>query len=819
MLLFDHPYVYVRPIPVLVKQRQLRRPLSTSEADTSPSDSSPSAEGSTLPCIGAAAALERLDQQRAAYGIGPLVARSFLSLAVQGEASSLPHPEPSADGELSDGESSASEVDSECSMGSSGGDAGTDGGKDHGTRARYEELQSRWAMASSVVQVGVLSGADHLRTHLTLWSLQDAAASTKVASLQQKPAEGGRPEAAAPATKLPIAKARPAKRPKKPPAKRPEKTMAAAKSISASAQRLSVATAADSSDEDAAPATKPPIAKAPPAKRPEKITAAAKSISTSAQGLSVASPSEDDEPFPTTSDSPSASSDDEAPAAEAAVEASSAAAPAPAPASAKTTLPPTTVRTVECPTKAGVIFTDATESDAAVQELASSRFLMKEQRMLPYRTGDGHISLPLLESSMALVTSGALTPPKQVVSSLHKWLRYARHTLGGGNKVHPHPLPRPQIYQEEDSVTCPICLDPFPPSEIVQHLPCKHEQCQSCTHKLLLERTDHPNCPLCRTAVQSCKITDEGLIRHIPIFFPNMGMWSVQYAENLPSFSEIARGEVCAFCLAADGRRVVECDTCNCAFHPECQSSIRLLDDQAINDLDSWSCSSCQPLAPQAKMPSLLTLTCPGKGGCSCGERLMFMARQPLSDSTLWRCNGTACRLAVEKSGTCEISPDEPRYSCTARGESCDVDLCLGCARLLATALAPNSDDRGDDGGPSGNGNGKGSEGGGGGGEGGGGSDGGGEVDQHPSFLGRGGGGDGGVVDAAPSLADLYDEAATAALDMHEENDDNYWCLLERLSIAMATTKVQGKASEKEGSSRTLEETLEEALEAVSCWA
>ena len=82
-----------------------------------------------------------------------------------------------------------------------------------------------------------------------------------------------------------------------------------------------------------------------------------------------------------------------------------------------------------CPTKAGVIFTDATESDAAVQELASSRFLMKEQRKLPYRTGDGHISLPLLESSMALVTSGALTPPEQVVSSLHKWLRHARHAL------------------------------------------------------------------------------------------------------------------------------------------------------------------------------------------------------------------------------------------------------------------------------------------------------------------------------------------------------------------------------------------------------
>ena len=111
------------------------------------------------------------------------------------------------------------------------------------------------------------------------------------------------------------------------------------------------------------------------------------------------------------------------------VEASSAAAPAPAPASAKTTLPPTTVRTVVCPTKAGVIFTDATESDAAVQELESSRFLMKEERMLPYRTKDGHISLPLLESSMALVTSGALTPPKQVVSSLHKWLQYARNAL------------------------------------------------------------------------------------------------------------------------------------------------------------------------------------------------------------------------------------------------------------------------------------------------------------------------------------------------------------------------------------------------------
>ena len=90
-------------------------------------------------------------------------------------------------------------------------------------------------------------------------------------------------------------------------------------------------------------------------------------------------------------------------------------------------------RTVEVPNsdpaKPPLVCTDATESEAAVQKLSKTRFLMPEERLLPYRTTEGHISLPLLQRSGALVSSGAVSPPQDVVARLHKWLQWATRTL------------------------------------------------------------------------------------------------------------------------------------------------------------------------------------------------------------------------------------------------------------------------------------------------------------------------------------------------------------------------------------------------------
>jgi hypothetical protein len=166
-----------------------------------------------------------------------------------------------------------------------------------------------------------------------------------------------------------------------------------------------------------------------------------------------------------------------------------------------------------------------------------------------------------------------------------------------------------------------------------------------------------------------------------------------------PSFLELARGEACAFCLAADGRKMAICDGCDCAFHPLCQLSIRSLDNEALKSLDSWRCSHCQPDAPKAKMPSTLSVTCPGKGGQECGAQMRFVPRQPSwITASLWRCNGASCHLA---GGSRDIGRDEPRYSCMST-DTCDLDLCMECTRSLAliTPSVPDGDDGGgDDGG------------------------------------------------------------------------------------------------------------------------
>jgi len=219
-----------------------------------------------------------------------------------------------------------------------------------------------------------------------------------------------------------------------------------------------------------------------------------------------------------------------------------------------------------------------------------------------------------------------------------------------------------------------------------------------------------------------------------------------------PSFLELARGEACAFCLAADGRKMAMCDGCDCAFHPLCQLSISSLDNEALESLGSWRCSHCQPDAPEAKMPSTLSVTCPGKRGQQCGAQMAFVPRQPSwSTASLWRCNGASCHLA---GGSRDIGRDEPRYSCMSTG-TCDLDLCMECTRSLAliTPSVPDGDDGGGDDGGGDDGGGDDGGGDGGGGDDGGGDDGGGD--------GGGGGADRGGADAGINCGSSSPESSS----------------------------------------------------------
>ena len=64
-----------------------------------------------------------------------------------------------------------------------------------------------------------------------------------------------------------------------------------------------------------------------------------------------------------------------------------------------------------------------------VGALKASRFLMEASRSLPYRDEQGHVSLSLLRHSAAQVHAGQVTPPAEIATKLHKWLRAAEKAL------------------------------------------------------------------------------------------------------------------------------------------------------------------------------------------------------------------------------------------------------------------------------------------------------------------------------------------------------------------------------------------------------
>ena len=58
--------------------------------------------------------------------------------------------------------------------------------------------------------------------------------------------------------------------------------------------------------------------------------------------------------------------------------------------------------------------------------LKSTRFLLPEARLLPYRNAAGEVHLGLLEKSMKLIGSGKVTAPPDVVERASKWLKHCR---------------------------------------------------------------------------------------------------------------------------------------------------------------------------------------------------------------------------------------------------------------------------------------------------------------------------------------------------------------------------------------------------------
>ena len=181
MLLFDHPYVYIWPAPILVEQRQLKHGLSGPVS---------------IPCIqNVGPGVQRVDQQRAAHGIGPWVTRSLLprqelhkgnSLSLGTAAQANSQPEPFADPEqstLNREPSEPSETDSEKNS-VSGGDAGSEGDEE-------EECEKE------------LSGYDW-RLQKYLWSLQAAAAEVPQRWCSDVPDSSNEDDAAA--SKMPAVK-------------------------------------------------------------------------------------------------------------------------------------------------------------------------------------------------------------------------------------------------------------------------------------------------------------------------------------------------------------------------------------------------------------------------------------------------------------------------------------------------------------------------------------------------------------------------------------------------------------------------------------
>ena len=395
-------------------------------------------------------------------------------------------------------------------------------------------------------------------------------------------------------------------------------------------------------------------------------------------------------------------------------------------------------------TSRNTVYTDEFPTEAERDGLKASRFLMPKERSLPYRTARGDISLPLLLYSQYQLNTGEVSPADaDVVVKLNKWLRMAKHILQESNE-HEHPA---------IVLQCPICYAKYPAPEVAVLLPCEHRFCLECATKQLLvysEETWAAKCSLCRTEVEHAEIEVDGKSRRIPIF--SSTEWDPDTDRlrlPVPSLRAIAlSAALCAYCFGSDGFMVI-CDQCECSFHIDCQTSLYSFDKTAIQSLPEWYCSRCKPeYRPAHSANPALRVLCPGKvGGAQCGAVLIRVSGttgQPTKMGNPLRCNGEGCHAAALNYGQSrEIPWHRWRYSC----ETCDVDLCLECARHCSCSGGGGDggrSNRGDGGGGSGGGDGGGAGGGSGGGGGGGGGDGStGGSGGGDGSTGGGGGGDG----------------------------------------------------------------------------
>ena len=94
-----------------------------------------------------------------------------------------------------------------------------------------------------------------------------------------------------------------------------------------------------------------------------------------------------------------------------------------------------------------------------VDSLKSSRFLLPDKRLLPYRNAAGDVHLGLLEHSMKLIQSGTVQAPQAIVEKTSKWLKHCRRhftesdkkptpvTAGSGSSKSLARVPAPQQQQ------------------------------------------------------------------------------------------------------------------------------------------------------------------------------------------------------------------------------------------------------------------------------------------------------------------------------------------------------------------------------------
>ena len=97
-----------------------------------------------------------------------------------------------------------------------------------------------------------------------------------------------------------------------------------------------------------------------------------------------------------------------------------------------------------------------------VDSLKSSRFLLPDKRLLPYRNAAGDVHLGLLEHSMKLIQSGTVQAPQAIVEKTSKWLKHCRRhftesdkkptpvTAGSGSSKSLARVPAPQQQQAPD---------------------------------------------------------------------------------------------------------------------------------------------------------------------------------------------------------------------------------------------------------------------------------------------------------------------------------------------------------------------------------